>query len=241
MRNLSKRDINLLLIVIGLAIILLTYFLVFTNLSSQVETLNADTEQMRPRLTQLQDYAAAIPLFEEGILEASARIDEERLSYPEQVRTEDLIMYAVMLEEEMGVRISSASFNPPTLISEFYAPNAEGTLVRYQAYITSMAINSAFGYDPLKDAINRIYATADKTLLDDITLTFDGESGGLAGNMTISKIFVTDGSYVYSPTQIPAGPFGNTNPFATITAPVIGDVEDSETVDGGDIEETAAP
>ena len=228
MGNISKRDVNLLLVILGLAIVLVTYFLVFTKFNDEATALDAETESLKPRLYQLQDYEAGIPRFNEGISAATARIDEEKLGYAQDVRTEDLIMYAVMLEEEMGVQISAASFSPPTLISEFDAPDAEGNPVHYQAFKTAMTLNAKFGYEPLKEAINKIYETADKTMLEDISITFDVETGGLVGTVTISKVFVTDGSYVYSPTRVPAGPFGNTNPFATITAPPEGELIEGE-------------
>ena len=233
MGNLSKRDVNLLLVVLGLAIVLLTYFLVFTNFSDQTDALTAETDALRPRLAELQDYVENIPVFEAGILEATERIDAEKLGYVQQVRTEDLIMYAVMLEDEMGVSISSASFSPPVLLYEFDAPDAEGNTVHYQVLKTTMTLNAKFGYEPIKAAINRLYETADKTMLEDLSITFDVETGGLVGNVTIGKVFVTDGTYEYSPTKVPAGPFGNTNPFATITAPPEGEIiEGEEPVEG---------
>ena len=228
MGNLSKRDVNLLLVVLGLAIVLATYFLVYSNFTRQTETLNTEIVNLRPRLIQLQEHEANIPIYDLGIVDATTRINEEKQTYVQEIRTEDLIMYAVMLEDEMGISISSASFTPPTLISEFTAPNENGDPAYYSAYKVSMTLNAKFGYEPLKDAINRIYETVDKTMLDDVSITFDVETGGLLGNITISKVFVTDGTYVYEPTQVPVGASGTVNPFATITMPTEGDEPPSE-------------
>ncbi|MDR0838368.1 MAG: hypothetical protein LBN99_01850 [Oscillospiraceae bacterium] len=214
--GISKRDINLLLTVFGLLITLAVYFLVFSRLTAAADALDAGTEALRPRLATLQAYLAELPEYEAGIRDRSALISSELAGYARQVRTEDLIMYAVMLESEAALDIASATFAEPVPVSEFSAPGADGAAVAYRAYSVSMTLNSQMTYAALKDAIDIINATPDRTLLDSLSVTFDSVRGGLIGTVTLSKVFITDGSYVYAPTVVPDGAYGNGNPFGTV-------------------------
>jgi hypothetical protein len=214
--QLSKRDVNLLLIVLGLGVTLAVYFLVFLDFTARAETLNAQTESLRPRLAVLRGYEAEVPSYNRAIREYADFIARELGNYAQEVRTEDLIMYAVMLENEMKLNIASASFTEPAAVSEFTLPDEDGAPLPYRAYAISMTLSSRMGYAELKNAIDRLYATADRTVLDAVSVTFDAATGGLVGTVTISKIFIADGSYVYTETAVPPGPLGNSNPFGTI-------------------------
>ena len=217
--NLSKKDVNVLLIFLGIVIALLSFFFVARRFTGMKEQLEMDNMMLQSRLMELQDYELNLPDYNMSIKEASATITGERKKYKEEVRIEDLIMFAVELENTTGVEIDSVSFQPPVLLTEFDAPNDEGVQTHYYAYSISMTMGTRFGYTPMKDALKKIQTASDRTVLDTLALSYDSSTGGLVGNMVTSKIFITDGSYVYVPTEVPAGLLGTPNPFGTITAP----------------------
>ena len=213
--NRAKRDINIVLIIVGILGAVLLYFFLYTDFADRTEALNYDTQALTARLDELLEHEASVPMYNEKTREYAAQITTELGNYSQQVRTEDLIMYAVMLEDEMKLDISSASFTDPEVLSTFALPTADGN-ISFTAYSVSMTVNTRMGYSDMKDAITRVYTTQDRTVLDSLSIVFDGETGGLAGTITISKVFVDDGSYIYWPTDVPSGSLGNPNPFGTI-------------------------
>ena len=216
--NLSKKDTNVLLIFFGLILAVLTYFFVVGKFNGMTEALDRETAALQPRLEELQGFEANLAVYNTGIKEATATITSEKKNYPESVRVEDLIMFAVNLREATGIEIDSVSFQLPVLLAEFDAPNADGEQTRYYAYTTSASMSTKFGYEPMKDALRKIATAEERAVLDTLSLSYDASTGGLAGSMTVSKIFITDGNYEYKPTDVPAGLLGTPNPFGTLVS-----------------------
>ena len=218
MKKISKRDANLILIVTGAIIFVLALVFVYSDFNDRADLLDRESEGLRIRLSELKALEADVPMYNEKIREYAELSAQELSNYAQFVRTEDLIMYAVMLEDEMQLDISSASFTDPTLISEFSLPSEDGP-VDYSAYSVSMTINTRMSYADMKDAITRVYATQDRTLLESLAIVFNSETGGLSGTITLSKVFILGGPYTYTPTRVPDGPLGKPNPFGTIDLP----------------------
>lgn len=215
--RISKRDANLLLVVLGLLIVLLVYFLPLANLNEETEAITAQANALKPRLAELQDHQSKVDIYNSGIEASKVIIAQEKTLYAPEIRTEDYIMYAVMLEEEIGLDISTASFTDAWVISSFQSPAEDGTApAEYTAYGVNMTVVCKMGYEEFKQAVNRINETADKTLLDNVSVSYDPETGELAGTMTISKIFLADGKYEYVPTPVEFGQLGTLNPFGTV-------------------------
>ena len=241
MKNLSKKDLNVLLIALGIIILLLTFFLVVGNFNEKTEVLTAETESLIPRLSRLQEHETNIAFYNEQIKEAGDNITAEKQSYPASVRVEDLIMFAVNMEYETSAIIDAVNFNMPELLGDFDAPNADGEPVRYSVYRVSMDMGAKFGYEPLKQMISHIYNTREKTTLDSVSVSFDSGTGYLMGNVAISKIYITDGTEVYVPTDVPYGSFGTDNPFGSVTIGGETYVDTDEAEDAAENEEIANP
>lgn len=228
--RISKRDANLLMVFLGLLMVLVVYFVPVANYSEETEQLVAQTNALKPELAALEEHQRKIPEYNEGIEAAKVGIAAERDLYAEEVRTEDCIMYAVMLEREYELGISSASFVEPQAVKTLNSMNEQGQMADFTAYSTNMSLVCRMGYENLKQAINRLYQTADKTMLDSVSVSYDPETAGLVGTLNIAKLFVADGDYEYVPTPVEYGPLGTLNPFGTLTPPEVpeGEVETTD-------------
>lgn len=216
MGGLSKRDVNILLIVFGLAVAIAAYFLLFLNFTSEADQLDAETAGMRPRIEQLRTYELSVPTYDEAIAVAKETIAAEKALYTDMVLTEDLVMYLVKLEKTFGLSIEAATFSEPELLSSFVAIDEAGESKVYYAFNVSMSLTTNIGYEALKSALTMIYETPDRTLLDTMTVAVDTERGDLAVSMVINKVFLNDGMYYYAPPDVPDGPIGTPDPFATL-------------------------
>ena len=65
--NLSKRDINLLLILLAIVILVGAYLGIYSPLVSQTEAVEAEIAELKPRLEQLEGYNSNLKLYQEGI------------------------------------------------------------------------------------------------------------------------------------------------------------------------------
>lgn len=234
--RLSKQDIRLLLIVLGLLIIIFVYFIPVNNMNLEAEQYQAETAAMQPRLIELRDHYAKLGEYQSGIIEAAETFKSESALYPEQVRVEDFVMFAVMLEEDFGFEISGATFTDSVVLSNFTGIEESGDELlqtEYTAYCVEMTVSCRMDYSQFKDSVDRINATPHKTLLNTVNVSYDQETGGLVGTMTISKLFLTDGKYDYVPTDVPMGPVGLDNPFGTTVAQ-----QDEDEAESGESSET---
>ncbi|GHU93629.1 hypothetical protein FACS1894208_03410 [Clostridia bacterium] len=215
--KISKRDANIALIILGVAVFIAGYFLIYNDLLDQAAVVRSEIAALTPRDIELSAHVERIPLYNRGI-ETFANAAKENLSrFPPRVRTEDLIMYAVGLETKPGMAIASASFSEPWLISEFDAKTEVGqpSAVHYAAYGMTLTISDRLNYDALKQAFDLIALDPERTSLENVSISYDSSTGELTGSMSINKHFVDDGRYVYVPTEVPAGRIGVTSPFGT--------------------------
>ncbi|MFP3154209.1 hypothetical protein LQZ18_07220 [Lachnospiraceae bacterium ZAX-1] len=217
--KLSKRDVNTLLIAVGLLLLVAAYFLAYRRLEEAATVVEEEiTNVLQPRASQLAFYVENLPIYNDGIV-ASAKIAADSLAlFPPSIRTEDLVMYAVELERDFGMRISAASFTEPVELTSFDAKTAVGQseVVNYHAYNTTLNISTKMNYENLKKTLDHIAGDPNRTALDEMSLSYDLASGELTGSMTIRKVLVEDGSYVYRPTDVPLGKLGTSSPFGMI-------------------------
>ena len=124
--NISKLGQKLLIILAGLIIVLLAYFFVYQAYMEKTKSLDSEISQRRERLVELQEYERDLPTYESGIEEIAAKCDAELGNYPNDVRSDDMVMYGVELENELGVSVDNMSFGTPEFVTEFNVPVSGG-------------------------------------------------------------------------------------------------------------------
>lgn len=220
--KISKRDQSLLFVLLGLVVVLAAYFGVYNHFMDKAEAATAEKANLQPRLEQLQGYYSELPVYQAGIEQISDSVEDEIKSFPSDVRSEDMIVYGNELESKLNITVANMSFSAPTLVSQFSIPkqnaNNETELVPYAALSTEMSISVQMSYKQMLDFINYIFNKSKHTTLETITVSYDGETGGLVGSATMTKYFMSDSEYEYDPTDVGKYDKGVTNPFGTVTA-----------------------
>jgi hypothetical protein len=149
--------------------------------------------------------------------------------YPSDVRPEDEIMYAVDLEDEVGLSISSAAFGDPELVMQLRgimeADDGSYTVVPLSAYRSTMDCACTLNYQELKNAVDYINFTQDCTRLNNVSVSYDSETGELMGTISIDKYFITGLDDEYHETYVPPMSLGTDNIFGTITTSETGTAE----------------
>lgn len=219
--KLSKRDTNLLLVLVGLIVFLGAYLGIANRYNARAEELQVQIAELAPRLEELRAHSANLPVYEAGIEQSIANVEAELSRYPTDVRTEDLLMYAIELRDQVGLGIDSVSFLPMEVVSRFQIvrENAQGEdeFVPMAAMKTGFSTSCDMNYQQLKALINYLYATEYCTTLERLTVVYNSETGGLAGSADIAKYFVSSKDYQYVPTEVPDVALGTDDPFKTFS------------------------
>lgn len=227
--SVSKRDQNLLLILLGVAIFLVTYLMVYRSYNAKSEALQAQIDTLTPRLTELRGYSANVGEYQQKIDEIGGSVARELQDYPADLRSEDLILYANELENKLGLELTGVTANPPELVAQFSLPKKSGesfTLVPVAALRTGLDIQCGLDYGQFKKLLNYIYATKQRTALSSVDLSYNATTGGLSAAVSMEKFFVSSMEYIYEKTGIPGITQGVDDPFGTVT--VVSGQEDED-------------
>lgn len=217
--TLSAKDKKLILIFGALALFLALYFAVYMPFTDKTEALEAEIAKKEPRLEQLETYQQNLALYEKSIKEDKAALEQLSVHYPNAVRPEDKIMYAVDLEKDVGLAISAVSFAEPALYAEFpgVRPQPDGyETLSLAGWQSGMSLSCNLSYPELKNVIAYIYDTTYSTALDAVSVSYDSSTGNLTGTMNLSKFYVTGLDDTYRETDAGDIPLGQPNPFRTL-------------------------
>lgn len=205
----TKQQVNVLIMVLGVVIIALTYFYGVQKLNEKTEALEAENGQLRNEINTLQElqlkqnsYIADTEMMK-GLCEVIADM------FPSRILTEDEIMYAVKLENQVGCYFSYVG-TPVTQNIEIPLGEKENILSGLTDITGAIAQNSAINeeqvynvdgimlgnaassnnfvctYDQFKQLVTLIVENPDMRSIDEISLSYDNATGSLTGTMTIN-------------------------------------------------------
>ncbi|MDR0819647.1 MAG: hypothetical protein LBN43_08785 [Oscillospiraceae bacterium] len=107
--KLDKRMINTLLVILGLAIILVAYFVFYTDNNTKTEQVVNETKPLTTRLNELKAHDAKRAEYEQGIKDAARLASDTLAQFPAKVFVEDSIMYATGMEDDLFSTASAAA------------------------------------------------------------------------------------------------------------------------------------
>lgn len=216
--KLSKRDVGLLLILLGVAIILVCYFAIYNPNNEKNDILRSEIASLQPVLADLKAKEANVPVYREGIEESKATIQTIKNGYPGMINQEELIMYTVSIEDVIGIDTAGLSFAAPAILDEF-EPIIENGEIIFEKTVASkvgLNLNANLTYLHLKDLVGFVYDRSIKTTLDSVNISYNAENGVLLGTLNISKYFLVSPSDPYVETYVPPMPVGTPNPFGSL-------------------------
>lgn len=218
--RISKKDAKLLLVLLAVIIFIAGYFVVYSPYTQKAEKVEAEIAALKPELDVLQKHYDNLSVYETGIDESYATIEDTLGVYPADVRTEDLLIYAIELEKNTGVDIRTLAFSGANPLAAFdvVKENDGGFAVTpYSGSRTAMTATCALTYAQLKDLIDYVNSTPMRTTLDSVAVSYDASTGGLSGTLAMSKYFISTEGQEYEPTKVPKVSLGKDALFDTIT------------------------
>lgn len=233
--KIKKSDINLLIMLIGVLLAVISYFVVYKSFTEKTTSLRAENTTLQTEVDELQKLADN----KEFYISETARMDEEiqniMARYPGEIRTEDQIMYTVGLENQYSIWVNSLSVKGTQLV-QVAAPVAEqqtsdaveeeGAESTGDAVVASGGLkdtvflyNSPFSisykttYRSAKDIVAGIVNSADRMNITNISLAYDAETGCLSGTMDANMFTMSGTGDLYEELNIPGVSLGTADFF----------------------------
>lgn len=231
--KMKKSDVNILLMVIGLALAAVSYFFVYTKLNEQTDALNAQNATLEQEVNRLQELADNKQQYLDETASMEVAIEEYKKQFPAQYLPEDDILYVVGVEGEHNVWVSNISMAPSQAVEverpqqesapiETTEENPEGgaeTVVTQEAapeillYQTPVAVNMKVEYESIKDIITKINTDTNRKSIESLSLAFDSETGDLNGTMSFSMYSLTGTEATYTTPTVTGITYGTENIF----------------------------
>lgn len=229
----KKSSINLLLILLGVAILLAGYLAIYKPTVEKTDAVNQEREALMPELNTLQGYYRNLDTYYTGIEDSQKIIKEETERYGYDIRNEDQVMYMLNLEASTGIVVDSIRFSGLRQLLSYpqVVEVGEESMERY-VWQNGVSFNCLMDYDQLKSLVDFVNESNPRTSLESIMIAYASDTGILNGTASINRYFISGKDYVYIPTDIYGIEIGNDNPFASLSA--------EEAADGTLSEEAAA-
>ncbi len=218
--SVSKQDQKLLLILLGVVIFVVTYFLAYKPFVSLAKAEQSQLYTLETQAEQLREYANNQENYLKQTEQIESEIGDTLAGYPDDIRSEDLVMYVTELESKIGAKIDNFSISEPELVSDFQLPkktNDGYTFIPVASAHTGLTINCSLDYEQFKKLLDYIYTAQDRMDVSNVSVSYDSTTGKLMGVISIDKYFVVSTDYAYTKTQIPNVDLGTTDPFGTVT------------------------
>lgn len=218
--QLQKKDIKLIIVMVGVLILVVAYFVVYRNYDQQTQDLQSQIDSLQPELQQLREYDEHKQEYLDGTEAYKENMKSIMSSLPTSVWTEDQIMLARRMEEDLDITDTSESFTDPIVVTQFkgtplddidnYNDQVDMTSNKYQ-----MTLAADMDYSQMKDFLDYVYDEDYMTGLDSVNMSYDAEKAALNVSAVINQYTL---SYQDAPEEdhkVPEVSKGVKDPFGT--------------------------
>ena len=230
-KNISKRDIKLLLMLLGLIIVVASYYLVYTPAKERTEAIEAQNVELQTQVSRLEELDANKAKYEQDILDMNKEIEALTAEFPSASKEEDGIYFAHLMETTVtgDVAISAVTLGNPevVLVTEVVNQGTEEgtdatvaggvaeTVSEYTMYRNRNSFIYTTGYNGMKNLVNTVNHQLDKITIQSLSVSYDTATGLLSGSLD-ANFFTMEGTQrEYVKPNIPYVHEGTSNLFKT--------------------------
>lgn len=207
--KITKREKNLLLILLGLLFVACSYYFGYETLKAEAEVIKKQNFALESQIETLEAVEAAKEQYVADTEEMQQDMEGIIEKFPADMISEDVILYVKSLEQKTGSYVNSVTI-PGKEYVEIEAVHERNVLNAIEDVTGVVAANSfvndgsipntdemflskvesdvaySVTYDGLKDIIKDIVEHEGRKSLDNVSLVFNENTGNLAGSMTIN-------------------------------------------------------
>ena len=230
--SLSKRDIKLLLMLLGLVAVVASFYLVYTPAKERREAIEAQNVELQNQVSRLEELNANKPQYEADILSMNQEIEALTAEFPAASKEEDGIYFAHLMETNVAgdVAISAVTLGNPevVLVTEVVnggagesadASTVEGgaaaTVSEYTMYRNRNSFVYTTGYNGMKNLVNTVNNQLDKITIQTLSVSYDTATGLLSGSLDANFFTMEGTEREYVKPNIPHVNEGTSNLFKT--------------------------
>lgn len=237
-KKLTDKSLCVALVLLGVVILLLVYFLPVKQVSNQISSLESENKTIKSHIASLKEYYDNRAQYQTDTEDLKKLIATIASSYPSMYRVEDYIMEAVDVENAAELTYSSIDVaDSETLIVVDENTVKGANMDEYQQSISfneqSVSYSNDIDYHNLKDALAEIFASDYKLNIQSISYTCDEETGNLTGAFVLGYYYVSGNGIEYTEPTIAPFASGTTNIFGYMY-----DIVEEEESDDGAVSET---
>ena len=239
--KLKKSDVNILLIVLGIGVALLAYFLVFTKLNDKTDELKVQNASLQQEVDRLQDLANNKQQYLDDTASMQDEIENIKEQFAAAYQPEDEILYVDNLEKnfdttastvnmpgtvpveiETAAQSADTSADEATDASTATEDATDATVDATQdaapqseilLYQTPVSMDFIASYNAIKDVVKLMNEDNMRKSVEGLTLSFDSETGDLTGNLSFSMYSLTGTDATYTTPVVSNVVMGSNNIF----------------------------
>lgn len=210
--NISNRDKKLLLMLVGVLVLVISVFLIYNPARDRNDALKAEIEQLETQVAELEQLEADKATYEAEIEKMGKEIEELTAEFPADTKEEDAVFFAHTMEQGVkgDMSISAVTMgNPEPVIS------AEGSGSEYTMYLTRNSFVYNANYTALKNFIQAINDSDDKTTINSMNASYNGSNGLLSGTFETNFFTMAGTERLYQTPDLPYVKKSTKNLFKT--------------------------
>ena len=229
----KKSEIQLLIAVIGVLIVVCTYFLVYSSFNEKSDALEAQNVTLSSQVATLEalDQRKADYIEATGKMQSYITNFENR--FPADILPEDSIMMVKTLEDYTRTEVANIAFGSEaedaatttadaTAATDVAAADAAADTTAAAAttaaspvstdgtayadthmYEVPLSISISCTYDDFKGLVRYIYNQQERESIQGVSISYNETDGMLTGNMTMNTYYLLGTDKVYSSPYIP--------------------------------------
>lgn len=215
-KQLSMRDINLILALVGVIVVVAVYLLVFQKFNEKNTALDATLAEKEATYQELKQYYLEKSKYITDTEKSKRAINSNLSRLPLGIMSEDFLVYIMDSTDKVGAKLQSVNFRDEAQLSSFTTV-IDNAVVECSGYEIGAGFTGSMTYNQLKEYLRIIYSEdEDITYVDSFSLTSNAEDATLNVSFNLAKYFITykDGEYI--PVPVPYVRTGTSNPFASV-------------------------
>ena len=215
----SKKEIYLLLALVGIGIAVCAWQFGFKKINEKTEVLEAETEVLRAEIIKYTAVKDNIDIYNTNIETATNNIADVLYDFPTMIMEEDMIMFGRNLEKDIDdTYVSTVSFGSPSNVYVVTSNPVEATTVpiSYSLYNNAITVAYETSYEGFKEIVDYVRSNKNRMTMEDFSLAYDASTGMLTASTSINMYSVTGTDKEYTQQNLSGVSIGTDNLFGTL-------------------------
>lgn len=209
MKKITAKQAMTYVLILGLLLLLLVYFLVYQKYVEKTEALERSNAELRVRVDQLKEYYDNLDTYNTEMAQMEGEITAWLDEFPADVKEEDIIVLALDTEKNATVAYTNINIQNREALTTIAADTVKAAgmedlsqdIIFVQRKTSYVNITD---YANLKNCIRTINDNKNRVVISNVSYSRNEEEGGIEGTIEVTFYSVLGTGKEYVPQQLPA-------------------------------------